>query len=68
MSVAGAGDEQSSSGLTAQDAAARLKSDGHNELPHGDRRTPFRIILGVVRGSILLCKAGTLVFSAVQCT
>ena len=34
-------------GLSESEAQARLKSEGFNELPRGDRRTAFRIILEV---------------------
>ena len=37
------------SGLTAADAAIRLKSDGYNELPAGERRGAFRIAFEVLR-------------------
>ena len=41
------------SGLTETDAAARLRSEGYNELPEPDRRTPFRIALEVLREPML---------------
>ena len=41
------------SGLTEADAAARLQAEGHNELPQPDRRTPFRIVLEVLREPML---------------
>ena len=39
----------SSTGLSEQEASARLSSDGANELPRKDRRTVPRIAVGVVR-------------------
>jgi P-type Ca2+ transporter type 2C len=36
-------------GLSSQAAADRLKSDGYNELPAPDRRSPIRIMTEVVR-------------------
>src|SRR4051795_8730550 len=41
------------SGLTEAGAAARLQAEGHNELPQPDRRTPFRIVLEVLREPML---------------
>ncbi len=41
-------------GLSAAEAAARLKADGFNELPAGDRRTPLRIAADVLREPMLL--------------
>src|SRR5882757_6755470 len=41
------------SGLTQADAVARLQAEGHNELPQPDRRTPFRIVLEVLREPML---------------
>jgi Ca2+-transporting ATPase len=40
-------------GLSASEAAARLANEGYNELPQSDRRTPFRIILEVLREPML---------------
>jgi len=40
-------------GLSASEAAARLANEGANELPQSDRRTPFRIILEVLREPML---------------
>jgi Ca2+-transporting ATPase len=40
-------------GLTAADAAARLKQDGRNELPQERQRGPFRIVLDAVREPML---------------
>lgn len=49
-------------GLRAEDALARLKSEGYNELAQPSRRTPLRIALGVVREPMfgLLLTAGAL--------
>ena len=41
-------------GLSASEAAARLAADGFNELPAAGKRTPFRIILEVLREPMLL--------------
>jgi Ca2+-transporting ATPase len=41
-------------GLTAAEAAARLASEGYNELPAAAKRTPFRIVLEVLREPMLL--------------
>lgn len=48
------------SGLTHAEAQARLQRDGPNELPQGERRTLWRIVLGVVREPMfqLLVAAG----------
>jgi Ca2+-transporting ATPase len=46
------------SGLSEVEAQTRLKSEGYNELPHQDRRTPLRIVLEVLREpmlALLLC-------------
>ena len=40
-------------GLSASEAAARLANEGANELPQPDRRTPFRIIVEVLREPML---------------
>src|ERR1035437_3546178 len=40
-------------GLRERDVQARLKTEGYNELPRPDRRTPLRIILEVVREPML---------------
>jgi P-type Ca2+ transporter type 2C len=45
-------------GLSEADALARLKADGHNELPAANRRTPFRIVLEVVREPMLALLLG----------
>jgi P-type Ca2+ transporter type 2C len=49
-------------GLTEAGAQARLKSEGYNELPHPDKRTPFAIIVEVIREPmlVLLLAAGML--------
>jgi Ca2+-transporting ATPase len=46
------------SGLSDQDAAARLKADGPNELARTGRRTPFRIVLEVLREPMLALLLG----------
>ncbi len=46
------------SGLSESEAQARLKREGYNELPRGGRRTPFRIILEVMREPMLALLAG----------
>ena len=40
-------------GLTAADAATRLRQDGRNELPQERQRSPFRIVLEAVREPML---------------
>jgi P-type Ca2+ transporter type 2C len=51
------------SGLSEVDAQARLRSEGFNELPRQDRRTPLRIILDVLREPMLaLLLGGGLVY------
>lgn len=53
-------------GLTEQDAAARLAVDGPNELPHPERRDFWRICWGVLREPMFaLLVAGGLVYVAV---
>ena len=53
------------SGLTEADAAARLRAEGHNELPQPDRRTPFRIAIEVLREPMLaLLLVGGIVYLA----
>ncbi len=53
----------SPSGLTTAEAASRLASDGPNALPHAKRRSPFRIILNVLREPMLaLLLAGGVVY------
>ena len=46
------------SGLSEQEAAARLKADGPNELARTGRRTPFRIVLEVLREPMLALLLG----------
>lgn len=41
-------------GLTETEAQARLRIEGPNELPRGNQRTPFRIVLEVVREPMLI--------------
>jgi Ca2+-transporting ATPase len=45
-------------GLSKVDAQARLKTEGYNELPRPDRRTPLRIIIEVVREPMLALLLG----------
>ena len=45
-------------GLTDQEAQARLKAEGFNELPRQDRRTPLRIVLDVLREPMLALLLG----------
>jgi Ca2+-transporting ATPase len=45
-------------GLGEADAQARLKAEGHNELPKPDRRTPFRIAIEVLREPMLALLLG----------
>lgn len=50
-------------GLSAAEAAARLKSDGFNELPVAERRSVLRILLEVIRQPMFaLLIAGGLVY------
>jgi Ca2+-transporting ATPase len=52
-------------GLSEAEAQARLKSDGYNELPRTTRRTPFRIVVEVMREPMLaLLAAGGAVYLA----
>ena len=52
-------------GLRETDAQARLKSEGYNELPRPDRRTPLRIIIEVAREPMLtLLLAGGVIYLA----
>jgi Ca2+-transporting ATPase len=46
------------SGLTEVEAQQRLQSEGYNELPYQDRRTPFRIIMEVLREPMLALLLG----------
>ncbi len=51
------------SGLTEAEALKRLKAEGNNALPEPDKRTPFRIILEVMREPMLaLLLAGGLIY------
>jgi Ca2+-transporting ATPase len=45
-------------GLSEVEAAARLRSDGYNELPRTDRRTPLRIFGEVLREPMLALLLG----------
>lgn len=45
-------------GLSEADALSRLQVEGYNELPRPDRRTPFRIILEVLREPMLALLLG----------
>jgi P-type Ca2+ transporter type 2C len=45
-------------GLSEVDAQTRLKTDGYNELPRANRRTPFRIVLEVLREPMLALLLG----------
>jgi P-type Ca2+ transporter type 2C len=45
-------------GLHEADVQIRLKSEGYNELPRPDRRTPLRIVLEVVREPMLALLLG----------
>ena len=45
-------------GLAQSEAQARLKSEGYNELPSAGRRTPFRIVLEVMREPMLALLLG----------
>ena len=45
-------------GLSEQEAASRLKADGANELARTGRRTPFRIVLEVLREPMLALLLG----------
>ncbi|WP_430383767.1 cation-transporting P-type ATPase, partial [Acinetobacter baumannii] len=52
-------------GLSEADVQARLKAEGYNELPEPDRRTPFRIVIEVLREPMLaLLLVGGLVYLA----
>jgi Ca2+-transporting ATPase len=46
------------SGLSEAEAQTRLQSEGYNELPRQDRRTPLRIILEVLREPMLALLLG----------
>jgi len=45
-------------GLSQSEAQARLTAEGFNELPRGDRRTAFRIVLEVMREPMLALLLG----------
>ncbi|UZE47332.1 cation-translocating P-type ATPase [Rhodopseudomonas sp. P2A-2r] len=45
-------------GLSVAEAGARLARDGYNELPRSARRTPFRIVLEVIREPMLALLIG----------
>ena len=45
-------------GLSEADAQARLQTEGYNELPRPDRRTPLRIVLEVLREPMLALLLG----------
>ena len=52
-------------GLTAQEAGARQQAEGFNELPQPNRRTPFRIVVEVLREPMLaLLLGGGLIYLA----
>ena len=46
------------SGLSEAEAQSRLQSEGYNELPRQDRRTPLRIVLEVLREPMLALLLG----------
>jgi magnesium-transporting ATPase (P-type) len=48
-------------GLSDSEAQARLAREGYNELPRGDRRTAFRIVLEVLREPMLALLLGVVV-------
>jgi Ca2+-transporting ATPase len=45
-------------GLTDAEAAARLRSEGYNELPRAERRTPLKIVVEVMREPMLALLVG----------
>ena len=45
-------------GLSDAEALARLRSEGYNELPSADRRTPLRIVGEVMREPMLALLLG----------
>jgi Ca2+-transporting ATPase len=45
-------------GLSEAEAVARLEAEGYNELPRPDRRTPFRIVMEVLREPMLALLLG----------
>ena len=58
-------DSRTRTGLTQNDAQARLENEGYNELPRTAHRTPFRIVLEVLREPMLaLLLGGGIVYLA----
>ncbi|MBR0752360.1 cation-translocating P-type ATPase [Bradyrhizobium jicamae] len=54
---------RTSAGLTSAEAAARLRAEGHNELPRSERRTWPRIVVEVLREPMLaLLVCGGLIY------
>ena len=51
-------DNANGGGLSEAEAAARLKAEGYNELARSGRRTPFRIVLEVMREPMLALLLG----------
>jgi len=47
-----------SGGLSEVEAARRLKTEGYNELPQQNRRTPLRVVLEVLREPMLALLLG----------
>ena len=45
-------------GLSTSAAQAKLETEGYNELPRADQRTPLRIILEVLREPMLALLLG----------
>ena len=45
-------------GLSTAEAEARLEREGYNELSKASRRTPFRVMLEVLREPMLLLLLG----------
>ena len=45
-------------GLSEADVQVRLRTEGYNELPRGERRTPLRIVLEVLREPMLALLLG----------
>ncbi len=52
------GKSEASAGLTAEEAKARLQAEGPNELPRHNARTPFRIVLEVLKEPMLALLLG----------
>jgi P-type Ca2+ transporter type 2C len=53
-------------GLSESEAQARLKAEGHNELPDADRRTSLRIVFEVLKEPMLtLLLAGGVIYIAI---